>query len=37
VQKVVDGGGADLFGLIRGRDTWTVRGGTVHAGDAPDA
>jgi 2-oxoglutarate/2-oxoacid ferredoxin oxidoreductase subunit beta len=36
VQKAVDGGGADLLGLVRGRDTWTVRNGTVHAGDAAD-
>jgi 2-oxoglutarate ferredoxin oxidoreductase subunit beta len=37
VQQAVDGGGADLLDLVRGRDTWTVRNGTVHAGDAADA
>jgi 2-oxoglutarate/2-oxoacid ferredoxin oxidoreductase subunit beta len=29
VQQAVDGGGADLLGLVRGRDTWTVRDGAV--------
>jgi 2-oxoglutarate ferredoxin oxidoreductase subunit beta len=33
VQQAVDRGGADLLGLIRGNDTWTVSGGTV-LGDA---
>jgi len=29
VQQAVDGGGADLLGLLHGRDTWTVRDGAV--------
>ena len=29
VQQAVDGGGADLLGLVHGHDTWTVRNGTV--------
>jgi 2-oxoglutarate ferredoxin oxidoreductase subunit beta len=32
VQHAVDGGGADLLGLVHGRDTWTVRNGTVLTG-----
>ena len=32
VQQAVDGGGADLLGLVHGRDTWTVRNGTVSLG-----
>jgi 2-oxoglutarate ferredoxin oxidoreductase subunit beta len=31
VQQAVDGGGADLLGLVHGRDTWTVRDGAVIA------
>lgn len=32
VEERVDGGGRDLLGLLPGRDTWTVRNGTVLTG-----
>ncbi|MGY2067293.1 2-oxoacid:ferredoxin oxidoreductase subunit beta [Blastococcus sp. SYSU DS0619] len=35
VQEAVDGGGDDLLGLLRGRDTWTVRDGAVVDQHAP--
>jgi 2-oxoglutarate ferredoxin oxidoreductase subunit beta len=37
VQQAVDGGGADLLGLLHGRDTWTVHRGAVLGGPSSAA